>query len=156
MAVDKSWVGFSLSFFLYIVYTHLIIHWFFWCWGPRAWDNTHNSCFNDELLSGFTGSGLGCRHCHTEHFSLWTNQKYSRLCTKSVWLYLHNLGVDAEHLPTNSSHSETLPRFFLFFSWLICIFIYIDLFLVYTFSKADWYFLLYGFFFSIEINNKVV
>lgn len=156
MAVDKSWVGFSLSFFLYIVYTHLIIHWFFWCWGPRAWDNTHNSCFNDELLSGFTGSGLGCRHCHTEHFSLWTNQKYSRLCTKSVWLYLHNLGVDAEHLPTNSSHSETLPRFF-FVLQLVNMHFYLHWFIFGLYIQQSWLiFPTVCFFFSIEINNKVV
>lgn len=138
MSVDKSWVWFSLSFFLYIVYTHLIIHWFFWCWGPRARDNTHNSCFNDELLSGFTGSGPGCRHCHTEHFFLWTNQKYSRLCIKSVWLYLHNLGVDAEHLPTIHLIQKLFQEFFLvnmhfYLHWFIFLF---------TFCKADWYFLL--------------
>lgn len=138
MSVDKSWVWFSLSFFLYIVYTHLIIHWFFWCWGPRARDNTHNSCFNDELLSGFTGSGPGCRHCHTEHFFLWTNQKYSRLCIKSVWLYLHNFGVDAEHLPTIHLIQKLFQEFF-----LVNMHFYLHWFIFwFTFCKADWYFLL--------------
>lgn len=93
---------------------------------------------NDELLSGFTGSGPGCRHCHTEHFFLWTNQKYSRLCIKSVWLYLHNLGVDAEHLPTIHLIQKLFQEFFLvnmhfYLHWFIFLF---------TFCKADWYFLL--------------